>query len=71
MRRYLTDLEKLLIVLCGFTLAFFLEVHILIWYLSASYPDQSALLRLLGIGFAPVALVTVVIGAVVKFYFVD
>ena len=71
MRRYLTDLEKLLIVLCGFTLAFFLEVHVLIWYLSASYPDPSALARLLGFGFAPVALVTLVVAAVVKVYFVD
>jgi hypothetical protein len=71
MRRYLTDLEKLLIVLCGFTLAFFLEVHVLIWYLSASFPDRMALARLLGFGFLPVALVTLVVAAVVKIYFVD
>jgi hypothetical protein len=71
MRRYLTDLEKLLIVLCGFTLAFFLEVHVLIWYLSASFPDRTALARLLGVGFAPVAIVTLVTAAVVKLYFVD
>jgi hypothetical protein len=71
MRRYLTDLEKLLIVLCGFTLAFFFEVHVLIWYLSASFPDTSALARLLGVGFAPVAVFTLLVGAIVKLYFVD
>jgi hypothetical protein len=71
MRRYLTDLEKLLVVLCGFTLAFFLEIHVLLWYLSASFPDRAALARLLGFGFAPVAVVTLVTALFVKLYFVD